>query len=89
MTPKQLQDKVAEFLAAHDPATTDRLDFLRARYDAGLARVHPPGRSGRPRAPAGSAGGGGPALRRVGFVQRFRFLPPLPNSGSESTDSRA
>lgn len=43
----QLQRKVEEFLAAHDPATTDRLDFLRARYDAGLAWVHyPVGRGG-------------------------------------------
>jgi alkylation response protein AidB-like acyl-CoA dehydrogenase len=34
-----LRRRVAEFLAAHDPATTDRLEFLRARYDAGLAWV--------------------------------------------------
>ncbi|WP_457030604.1 acyl-CoA dehydrogenase family protein [Kitasatospora sp. P5_F3] len=34
-------------LAEHDPATTDRLDFLRARFDAGLAWVHfPPGLGG-------------------------------------------
>jgi alkylation response protein AidB-like acyl-CoA dehydrogenase len=31
--------RVAEFLAAHDPAATNRLEFLRARYDAGLAWV--------------------------------------------------
>ncbi|MFF7151630.1 acyl-CoA dehydrogenase family protein [Streptomyces jietaisiensis] len=31
-----------EFLAAHPPAGTDRLDFLRARFDAGLAWVHYP-----------------------------------------------
>ena len=31
--------RVEEFLAAHDPASTDRLEFLRARYDAGLAWV--------------------------------------------------
>jgi alkylation response protein AidB-like acyl-CoA dehydrogenase len=42
MTPKQLRDKVAEFLGRHDPATMDRIDFLRARYDAGLAWVHYP-----------------------------------------------
>jgi alkylation response protein AidB-like acyl-CoA dehydrogenase len=36
-----------EFLAAHDPATTPRLEFLRARFDAGLAWVHyPPGLGG-------------------------------------------
>jgi alkylation response protein AidB-like acyl-CoA dehydrogenase len=34
-----LRGRVADFLAAHDPATTDRLEFLRARYDAGLAWV--------------------------------------------------
>ncbi len=30
------------FLASHDPAAMDRLDFLRARFDAGLAWVHYP-----------------------------------------------
>jgi len=33
---------VRDLLAAHDPATTDRLAFLRARFDAGLAWVHFP-----------------------------------------------
>jgi alkylation response protein AidB-like acyl-CoA dehydrogenase len=37
-----LKERVASFLEEHDPATTDRLDFLRARYDAGLAWVHFP-----------------------------------------------
>jgi alkylation response protein AidB-like acyl-CoA dehydrogenase len=38
---------VTEFLTAHDPATTERLEFLRARFDAGLAWVHyPPGLGG-------------------------------------------
>jgi alkylation response protein AidB-like acyl-CoA dehydrogenase len=47
LTPAGIQAKVKEFLAAHDPATTPRLDFLRARYDAGLAWVHyPEGRGG-------------------------------------------
>lgn len=41
-------DAVAELLDAHDPATTDRLDFLRAQFDAGLAWVHyPEGLGGR------------------------------------------
>ncbi|MGW3653418.1 acyl-CoA dehydrogenase family protein [Streptomyces sp. NPDC000878] len=31
-----------ELLAAHPPVSTDRLDFLRARFDAGLAWVHYP-----------------------------------------------
>jgi alkylation response protein AidB-like acyl-CoA dehydrogenase len=33
---------VKEFLEAHNPATTDRIPFLRARFDAGLAWVHYP-----------------------------------------------
>ncbi|WKX68750.1 acyl-CoA dehydrogenase family protein [Streptomyces sp. XD-27] len=37
-----LRRRVADLLAAHPPATTDRLDFLRARFDAGLAWVHYP-----------------------------------------------
>ncbi|MGQ0841735.1 acyl-CoA dehydrogenase family protein [Actinokineospora sp.] len=48
-----LRERVAEFLAGHDPATTERLDFLRARFDAGLAWVHFPeglGGLGAPRA---------------------------------------
>ena len=43
-----LRSSVDELLAAHDPATTGRLDFLRARFDAGLAWVHfPDGLGGR------------------------------------------
>jgi alkylation response protein AidB-like acyl-CoA dehydrogenase len=37
--PPDLQSRIEEFLAAHDPATTDHLEFLRARFDAGLAWV--------------------------------------------------
>ncbi|WEH19613.1 acyl-CoA dehydrogenase family protein [Streptomyces sp. VNUA24] len=37
-----LRRRTAELLAAHPPATTDRLEFLRARFDAGLAWVHYP-----------------------------------------------
>jgi alkylation response protein AidB-like acyl-CoA dehydrogenase len=37
-----LRGLVRDLLAAHDPATTDRLAFLRARFDAGLAWVHFP-----------------------------------------------
>ncbi len=47
LTSSDIQAKVKEFLAAHDPKDTPRLDFLRARYDAGLAWVHyPEGRGG-------------------------------------------
>jgi alkylation response protein AidB-like acyl-CoA dehydrogenase len=38
----ELRVRVADFLAAHDPAATDRLAFLRARFDAGLAWVSYP-----------------------------------------------
>ncbi|MGW1682405.1 acyl-CoA dehydrogenase family protein [Saccharopolyspora sp. NPDC002376] len=38
----ELRGRVDEFLAAHDPQRTDRLEFLRARFDAGLAWVHFP-----------------------------------------------
>ncbi|MFD0919987.1 acyl-CoA dehydrogenase family protein [Saccharopolyspora rosea] len=38
----ELRRRAREFLAAHDPASTDRLEFLRARFDAGLAWVHFP-----------------------------------------------
>jgi alkylation response protein AidB-like acyl-CoA dehydrogenase len=42
MTADELSARVSEFLAAHDPAATQRLEFLRARFDAGLAWVHYP-----------------------------------------------
>jgi alkylation response protein AidB-like acyl-CoA dehydrogenase len=37
-----LRARVREFLAGHDHTAMDRLDFLRARFDAGLAWVHFP-----------------------------------------------
>ena len=39
---EDIRRRVAALLAEHDPATTERLDFLRARFDAGLAWVHFP-----------------------------------------------
>jgi alkylation response protein AidB-like acyl-CoA dehydrogenase len=41
-TPEDLRGQVRDFLASHDPDATDRLEFLRARFDAGLAWVHYP-----------------------------------------------
>lgn len=38
----QLAEEVREFLTAHAPARTEPLEFLRARYDAGLAWVNFP-----------------------------------------------
>ncbi|WP_030752957.1 acyl-CoA dehydrogenase family protein [Streptomyces griseus] len=37
-----LRERTRALLAAHPPATTARTDFLRARFDAGLAWVHYP-----------------------------------------------
>ncbi|WP_116203022.1 acyl-CoA dehydrogenase family protein [Amycolatopsis circi] len=53
MTAEELRAQVAAFLASHDPAELSTLDFLRARFDAGLAWVHFPeglGGQGAPRA---------------------------------------
>jgi alkylation response protein AidB-like acyl-CoA dehydrogenase len=38
----ELRRRVQEFLQTHDPQATERMDFLRARFDAGLAWVHFP-----------------------------------------------
>ncbi|MFI7082837.1 acyl-CoA dehydrogenase family protein [Streptomyces anulatus] len=38
----EVRRRTRELLAAHPPATTDRTDFLKARFDAGLAWVHYP-----------------------------------------------
>jgi alkylation response protein AidB-like acyl-CoA dehydrogenase len=46
LTADDLRGQVREFLAAHDPAAMQPLDFLRARFDAGLAWVHYPPRLG-------------------------------------------
>ncbi|MUL42563.1 acyl-CoA dehydrogenase [Streptomonospora sp. PA3] len=48
-----LRQRVADFVAEHDPQTTDQHEFLAARFDAGLAWVHFPegeGGLGAPRA---------------------------------------
>jgi alkylation response protein AidB-like acyl-CoA dehydrogenase len=37
-----VDERAQAFLAEHDPAEMERLDFLRARFDAGLAWVHFP-----------------------------------------------
>jgi alkylation response protein AidB-like acyl-CoA dehydrogenase len=49
----ELRDRVRGFLAEHDHSSMDTLEFLRARFDAGLAWVHYPeglGGLGLPRA---------------------------------------
>ena len=52
ITAEDLREQVRGFLAAHDPVGADRLEFVRARFDAGLAWVHYPaglGGQGLPR----------------------------------------
>jgi len=51
VTAEDLTRQATEFLAAHDPASTDRMDFLRARFDAGLAWIHFPAGLGGQNAP--------------------------------------
>ncbi|MFF5563112.1 acyl-CoA dehydrogenase family protein [Streptomyces sp. NPDC012623] len=73
----ELRARTAELLAAHPPSRTDRGDFLRARFDAGLAWVHyPPGLGGldAPRslqsvvdAELAAAGAPGNDPRRIGI----------------------
>ncbi|HXJ25829.1 MAG TPA: acyl-CoA dehydrogenase family protein [Streptosporangiaceae bacterium] len=51
-TAAALRDQVTTFLASHDPAAAEPVEFLRARFDAGLAWVHYPaglGGQGLPR----------------------------------------
>jgi alkylation response protein AidB-like acyl-CoA dehydrogenase len=72
-----MRELAAEFLAGHDPAITPRQQFLRARFDAGLAWVHyPPGlgglgapRSLQPVVDAAMASAGAPdnQPRRIGI----------------------
>jgi len=46
-TAESIRVRVQEFLAEHDPAGADPVDFLARRFDAGLAWVHfPPGSGG-------------------------------------------
>jgi hypothetical protein len=39
---EELRERVESLLSAYPPGTTDRLEFLRARFEAGLAWVHFP-----------------------------------------------
>ncbi|KDN22983.1 acyl-CoA dehydrogenase family protein [Amycolatopsis rifamycinica] len=51
VTAEDLTRQATEFLASHDPKTTDSLEFLRARFDAGLAWIHFPAGLGGQNAP--------------------------------------
>ena len=58
-----LQARVADFLDVHDPQAMEPLQFLRARYDAGLAWVH---------YPEGHGGLGLPQSLQAGVEAAFR-----------------
>jgi alkylation response protein AidB-like acyl-CoA dehydrogenase len=51
VTAEDLTRQATEFLAAHDPRDGAPLDFLRARFDAGLAWIHFPAGLGGQNAP--------------------------------------
>ncbi|QFG26607.1 acyl-CoA dehydrogenase family protein [Actinomadura sp. WMMB 499] len=59
----ELGRRVEAFLAEHDPAATEPLEFLRARFDAGLAWVH---------YPEGHGGLGAPRALQPAVDRRFR-----------------
>ncbi|MFF0730158.1 acyl-CoA dehydrogenase family protein [Streptomyces chartreusis] len=93
----ELRRRTAELLAAHPPATTDRLDFLRARFDAGLAWVHYPeglGGLGAPRSlqavvDAGLEAAGAPdnEPRRIG-IGLGMAAPTILKYGTEEQKQR-
>ena len=74
MTIEELRERVQDFLRAHDPATSERLDFLRARYDAGLAWVHYP------------VGHGGLGLEQAWYSEVERLLA---EAGAPDNNPRA
>ncbi|MFF3251573.1 acyl-CoA dehydrogenase family protein [Actinacidiphila glaucinigra] len=97
VTPEELRERVHALLASHDPALTDRLDFLRARFDAGLAWVHYPqglGGLGAPRALQGVVdaeltAGGAPdnEPRRIG-IGLGMAAPTVLRYGTEEQKAR-
>ncbi|MGK4580010.1 acyl-CoA dehydrogenase family protein [Kitasatospora sp. HPMI-4] len=92
-----IRARIDALLAAHDPAATGRLDFLRARFDAGLAWVHFPvglGGLGAPRAQqavvdAELAAAGAPDNdpRRIG-IGLGMAAPTILRYGTEEQKSR-
>ncbi|MGW3241160.1 acyl-CoA dehydrogenase family protein [Streptomyces sp. NPDC001070] len=97
VTPEELGERVRALLSSHDPAATDRLDFLRARFDAGLAWVHYPeglGGLGAPRplqgvVDSGLAAAGAPdnEPRRIG-IGLGMAAPTILRYGTEDQKSR-
>ncbi|GAA3965991.1 acyl-CoA dehydrogenase [Thermobifida alba] len=67
-----LRARVADFVAEHDPATTDQTEFLAARFDAGLAWVHFPEGAGGLGAPRALQSVVDAEFERLGFVPTGR-----------------
>ncbi|MEW2517510.1 acyl-CoA dehydrogenase family protein [Actinacidiphila alni] len=94
---KGLRERVRELLAEHDPGATEPLDFLRARFDAGLAWVHFPeglGGLGLPRteqavvdAELAAAGAPDNDPRRIG-IGLGMAAPTILRYGTEEQKSR-
>jgi alkylation response protein AidB-like acyl-CoA dehydrogenase len=92
-----LRERVRDFLAGHDPARMPRLEFLRARFDAGLAAVHYPeglGGLGLPRALQGvveaeftAAGAPGNQPERIG-IGLGMAAPTILTFGTEEQKAR-
>jgi alkylation response protein AidB-like acyl-CoA dehydrogenase len=93
----RVRELVADFIAAHDPTGTPRLELLRARFDAGLAWVHyPPGHGGlgaarslQPMVDAAMAAAGMPdnEPRRIG-IGLGMAAPTILRFGTEAQNRR-
>jgi alkylation response protein AidB-like acyl-CoA dehydrogenase len=89
--------RVEEFLAAHDPAATERWEFLRARFDAGLARIDwPEGLGGgglapteQPAVDAAFAAAGAPDNRpSLGIIGLGMASPAILRYGTRAQQER-
>jgi alkylation response protein AidB-like acyl-CoA dehydrogenase len=96
-TAEEVRERARALLAAHDPAGTEPLAFLRARFDAGLAWVHFPvglGGLGAPRALQGvvaaeldAAGAPDNDPRRIG-IGLGMAAPTILRYGTDEQKSR-
>ena len=82
-----LREQVRDFLAAHDPAGhATGSDFLRARFDAGLAWVHYPAGPRRPGPAPDPAAGRGRRVRRGGRADQPARAQRRSGSGMAAPD---
>jgi len=97
LTAEDLDERVRALLEAHDPATTDRLEFLRARFDAGLARVSSPNGLGglgadpglQPALDAAFAAAGAPDNRpRLNIIGLGMAAPTILRFGTDEQKQR-